>query len=80
MIGKLTPYVMVESLGWFYALPMMGKTVLPALYKHLTDWVRHHDRYESGKLLDADRPYWPKVDSADTSAGSSSCCGSENNR
>lgn len=22
-------------------------------------WVRHHDRYESGVLADADRPYWP---------------------
>lgn len=22
-------------------------------------WVRHHDRYESGALADADRPYWP---------------------
>jgi predicted dithiol-disulfide oxidoreductase (DUF899 family) len=23
-------------------------------------WLRHHDRYESGKLADPDRPYWPK--------------------
>jgi len=23
-------------------------------------WVRHHDRYESGHLADAGRPYWPK--------------------
>ena len=22
-------------------------------------WVRHHDRYEDGRLADADRPYWP---------------------
>ena len=36
----VTPYVMVESLGWFYALPMMGKTMWPALYKRLTNWVR----------------------------------------
>jgi uncharacterized protein len=36
----VTPYVMVESLGWFYALPMMGKTVVPALYKRLTDRIR----------------------------------------
>jgi uncharacterized protein YbcC (UPF0753/DUF2309 family) len=36
----VTPYVMVESLGWFYALPIVGKTVLPALYKRLTDWMR----------------------------------------
>ena len=36
----VTPYVMVESLGWFYTLPLMGKTVLPALYKRVTSWVR----------------------------------------
>jgi len=36
----VTPYVMVESLGWFYALPMMAKTLVPALYKRLTTWVR----------------------------------------
>jgi predicted dithiol-disulfide oxidoreductase (DUF899 family) len=45
-------------------------------------WVRHHDRYESGKLGDADKPYWPKVAAAEesTRVGSSSCCGSEKGR
>ena len=23
-------------------------------------WVRHHDRYETGVLLDKDKPFWPK--------------------
>jgi predicted dithiol-disulfide oxidoreductase (DUF899 family) len=32
-------------------------------------WVRHHDKYETGELADADRPYWPKV--AQTADG---CC------
>ena len=36
----VTPYVMVESLGWFYVLPMMGKTFLPAWYNRLTSWIR----------------------------------------
>ena len=27
----VTPYVMVESLGWFYSLPFVGKTLLPDL-------------------------------------------------
>jgi uncharacterized protein YbcC (UPF0753/DUF2309 family) len=36
----VTPYVMVESLGWFYGLPIVGKTMLPSLYKRMTDWVR----------------------------------------
>jgi len=22
-------------------------------------WLRHHDRYESGRLADTDMPYWP---------------------
>ena len=22
-------------------------------------WVRHHDRYEDGRLADAEKPYWP---------------------
>ena len=30
----VTPYVMVESLGWFYSLPLIGKTVF-------TDWYRN---------------------------------------
>ncbi len=36
----VTPYVMVESLGWFYGLPIVGKTLLPALYRRWTDWLR----------------------------------------
>jgi len=36
-------------------------------------WVRHHDRYESGYLADAAKPYWPATAG---SAGqvSDSCC------
>lgn len=42
-------------------------------------WVRHHDRYETGQLADADRPYWPEFDAAPeqqkkTDAG---CCSGE---
>lgn len=36
----VTPYVMVESLGWFFGLPLIGKTVLPALYRRWAAWVR----------------------------------------
>jgi hypothetical protein len=32
----VTPYVMVESLGWFYSLPIVGKTILPELYRRWT--------------------------------------------
>jgi uncharacterized protein YbcC (UPF0753/DUF2309 family) len=36
----VTPYVMVESLGWFYGLPIVAKTAWPGLYRRLTGWVR----------------------------------------
>ncbi len=36
----VTPYVMVESLGWFYGLPIFGKTLVPALYQRWTAWLR----------------------------------------
>jgi uncharacterized protein len=36
----VTPYVMVESLGWFYGLPIFGKTFIPSLYRRWTAWLR----------------------------------------
>ncbi len=36
----VTPYVMVESLGWFYGLPFIGKAVLPVWYQRWTAWLR----------------------------------------
>ena len=39
-------------------------------------WVRHHDKYQSGELLDADKPYWPKTaETANTTGGD--CCHGE---
>ncbi|MGQ0695557.1 MAG: DUF2309 domain-containing protein [Nitrospiraceae bacterium] len=37
----VTPYVMVESLGWFYGLPILGKTLVPSLYRRCTAWLRN---------------------------------------
>ncbi len=36
----VTPYVMVESLGWFYGFPIFGKTLLPSLYRRFIAWMR----------------------------------------
>ena len=36
----VTPYVMVESLGWFYGIPIFGKTLLPSLYRRWTAWMQ----------------------------------------
>ena len=46
------------------------------------EWVRYHDRYDTGGFADADKPYWPEVASAAAapnastaaSSSSSSCC------
>ncbi|HEY6084760.1 MAG TPA: DUF2309 domain-containing protein, partial [Nitrospira sp.] len=35
----VTPYVMVESVGWFYSLPIFGKTLVPSLYRRWTEWL-----------------------------------------
>ena len=35
-----TPYVMVESLGWFYSLPLVGKTLFAARYQNAKDRLR----------------------------------------
>lgn len=36
----ITPYVMVESVGLFYGLPIFGKTLLPSLYRRFAAWLR----------------------------------------
>jgi uncharacterized protein YbcC (UPF0753/DUF2309 family) len=35
-----TPYVMVESVGWFYSLPMIGKTIFTSFYANASAWFR----------------------------------------
>jgi uncharacterized protein YbcC (UPF0753/DUF2309 family) len=34
------PYVMVESLGWFYSVPMIGKTLLTSWYSKAAAWLK----------------------------------------
>ncbi len=36
----VTPYVMVESLGWFYGLPLIGKTVFASWYQRVAARLR----------------------------------------
>src|SRR5918993_3090023 len=36
----VTPYVMVESLGWFYSLPLVGKTLFATSYRNVMSWLR----------------------------------------
>lgn len=36
----VTPYVMVEALGWLFSLPFFGKTLCPLWYQRLVSWVK----------------------------------------
>ena len=36
----ITPYVMIEMIGWFYALPLIGKTVASVWYQTLTKKIQ----------------------------------------
>ena len=36
----ITPYVMVEALGWFFGLPLLGKTLLPRWYHTASRWLK----------------------------------------
>ncbi|HTK86555.1 MAG TPA: DUF2309 domain-containing protein [Nitrospiraceae bacterium] len=36
----ITPYVMVEALGWFFGLPLLGKTLLPRWYHGTSGWLK----------------------------------------
>ena len=36
----ITPYVMVEALGWFFGLPLFGKTLFPRWYHHSIRWMK----------------------------------------
>jgi len=36
----VTPYVMVEAVGWVFGLPLFGKTLFPSRYHAITRWVK----------------------------------------
>ncbi len=36
----ITPYVMVEALGWFFGLPLLGKTLFPRWYDKASRWLK----------------------------------------
>ncbi|MCP9438951.1 MAG: DUF2309 domain-containing protein [Nitrospira sp.] len=35
----ITPYVMVEAFGWFFCLPLFGRTLLPIWYDKIKQWI-----------------------------------------
>jgi uncharacterized protein YbcC (UPF0753/DUF2309 family) len=51
----ITPYVMVESLGWFYSLPIIGKTVFPTLYRRISSWLQRLFVPAIGTIITVDK-------------------------
>jgi uncharacterized protein YbcC (UPF0753/DUF2309 family) len=37
----ITPYVMVEAVGWFFGWALLGKTLFPRWYHRITAWIGH---------------------------------------
>jgi uncharacterized protein YbcC (UPF0753/DUF2309 family) len=50
-----TPYVMVESLGWFYSLPMIGKTIFTTGYRNAISRLRRTFLHPVATTLTVDK-------------------------
>lgn len=51
----ITPYVMVETLGWFYNLPFIGKSLMPTWFKRASDWLKHRVTSRIATTLTVDK-------------------------
>ena len=68
-----------QFFGTYILLDLVPKGRDEDQLKFSMEWVRHHDRYDGGDFLDADKPYWPKLDAgtaASTSSSGGCGCGS----
>ena len=51
----ITPYVMVEAIGWFFGLRLFGQTLVPRWYKAMTAWVKKHLTIPMGTTLTVEK-------------------------
>jgi uncharacterized protein len=51
----ITPYVMVEAVGWFFALPLLGKTLFPRWYHRVAAWLKQGFMPEVATTLTVDK-------------------------
>ena len=58
----VTPYVMVESLGWFYSLPLVGKTSFRRPLSNAMDWFRRKLVHPVATTLTVDKLSREEVD------------------
>ncbi len=51
----ITPYVMVEAIGWFFGLRLFGQTLRPKWFKKLTSWIKDLYTVSIGTTLTVDK-------------------------
>lgn len=51
----ITPYVMVEAIGWFFGFRLFGQTLIPLGYKRLTSWFKERFVIPIGTTLTVEK-------------------------
>ncbi|MBX9692641.1 MAG: DUF2309 domain-containing protein, partial [Cyanobacteria bacterium] len=51
----LTPYIMVESLGWLFGVQLFGRTLFPETYRKWRSWMKDLVAPYVGTMMAADR-------------------------
>ncbi len=51
----ITPYVMVEAIGWFFGFRLFGQTLAPLWYQRLTSWVKERFAISIGTTLTVEK-------------------------
>ena len=51
----ITPYVMVEAIGWFFGFKLFGQTLVPSWYKAIAGWVKKNLTIPIGTTLPVDK-------------------------
>ncbi len=51
----ITPYVMVEAIGWFFGLRLFGQTLAPLWYQRVTSWMKEHFAISIGTTLTVEK-------------------------
>ncbi len=51
----VTPYVMVEAIGWFFGIKLFGQTLAPSWYKTFISWLKERFAIPIGTTLTVDK-------------------------
>ena len=51
----ITPYVMVEAIGWFFGFRLFGQTLVPRWYKSVSAWIKKYFSVPIGTTLTVEK-------------------------